>query len=350
MTKIRDVLEALDKITGGRCVKGEDDITGGNHKFVIRKSSGVPGKACLETPGLVCGDPDAPVRKIAVAMTLTECGIELAGATGVDAIVAHHPVAEAANTGGVTMRTYLSLYGVAVFELHEAFHGLHPGISFIHGHQAFHADIAYGGIPGNVLFVGRALPGVATLGDMTDRLEHLMGGEEERRVLAAERAVRGCEVITETSVATGSRILVGARDSKVNTVIHIFPHTGFMPEHLSAVKHRFPDADTVLASISRVSVDHPLVTRARGLGMNFIVGNSHALEILENGMPLATALQILLPGTEVVLFRERVTSTPVSMAGNPSIREYAADIARQYLVRNTEDATATGARTAGKAG
>ena len=336
VTKVKDVLEALDKITGGRCVKDVEDIYSGSHKFVIRKSSDVPGKACLETPGLVCGDPEAPVRKLAVTMTLTECNIELAGATGVDAIVAHHPMAEAANTGGVTMRTYLGLYGVAVFELHEAFHGLHPGISFIHGHQAFHVDIAVGGVPGNILFVGRALPGVNTLGDIIERLDYFMGGDEEKRMLMAERGARGCDAITETSVVTAGRILLGTADSKVCTVIHIFPHTGFSPEHLSAVKSRFPEADTVLASISRVGPDHPLVARARELGMNFIIGNSHALEILENGMPLAIALQMELPDVEVVLFRERITSTPVAMAGTPAIREYARDIARQYLVGRGE--------------
>ncbi len=63
-------------------------------------------------------------------MTMTEGSIELAGATGVDAIVAHHPIAEAANSGGVILKNYLDLYNVAAFELHEAFHGLHPGIPF----------------------------------------------------------------------------------------------------------------------------------------------------------------------------------------------------------------------------
>jgi hypothetical protein len=350
VAKIKDVLEALDQITGGRCVKDPEDIYSGSHRFVIRKSSDVPGKACLETPGLVCGDPEAPVKKLAVTMTLTECNIELAGATGVDAIVAHHPVAEAANTGGVTMRTYLGLYGIAVFELHEAFHGLHPGIAFIHGHQAFHVDIAFGGVPGNILYVGRALKGVITLGDIIGRLDYFMGMDEEKRMLMAERGARGCDGITETNVATGGRILVGNEASKVGTIIHIFPHTGFTPEHLSQVKSRYPEADTVLASISRVSADHPLAARAKELGLNFIVGNSHAMEILENGMPLAIALQILLPDVEVVLFRERITSTPLVMAGTPAIREYARDIAQQYLVNRAAGEAKEVKRRAGTAG
>ncbi|MDT8903086.1 Nif3-like dinuclear metal center hexameric protein [Anaeroselena agilis] len=350
MAKVRDVLEALDRITGGRCVKDTEDIYSGSHKFVIRKSSDVPGKACLETPGLVCGDPEAEVNKIAVTMTLTECNIELAGATGVDAIIAHHPVAEAANTGGVTMRTYLGLYGVAVFELHEAFHGLHPGIAFIHGHQAIHADIAFGGVPGNILFVGRALKGVNTLGDIIGRLDYFMGMDEEKRMLMAERGARGCDAIVETNVATGGRILVGTKESTVGTIIHIFPHTGFTAEHLAQVKSRFPEADTVLASISRVNADHPLVAKAEELGMNFIVGNSHAMEILENGMPLAIALQILLPEVEVVLFRERITATPLTMAGTPAIREYARDIAQQYLVNRAADDAKEVKRRAGTAG
>lgn len=337
-TTVKDVLYALDRITGGRCVKEISDIFSGRNSFVVSKSSNIPGKACMETPGLVYGNPAAPVRKLAVTMTLTECNIELAGATGVDAIVAHHPICEAANSGGVPMRTYLDLYNIAVFELHEAFHGLHPGISFIHGHQVFHADIAFGGLPGNILFVGRALAGVNTLGDMIDRLNAFMGLDEEQKMLLAERSSRACGAIMETNIATGGRILVGDRASKVSTVIHIFPHTGFSADHLAAVKARFPEADTVLASISRVAADHPLVTKAKELGMNFIVGNSHAMEILENGMPLATALKILLPDVEVVLFRERITSTPIEAAGTPAIRQYASDIAQRYLVNKPEKA------------
>ena len=327
-----DVLQALDKITGGRCVKDLGDIFSGKNRFVVIKSSNIPGKSCMETPGLVCGKLESPIKKIAVTMTLTECNIELAGATGVDAIVAHHPIVEAANSGGVTLRTYLDLYGLSVFELHEAFHGLHPGIALLHGHKTFHVDIAYGGIPGNILFVGRVLEGVNTLGDILNRLHEFMGLSEEQAMLLAERNSRCCNGIMETNVATGGKILVGAPNSKAGTIIHIFPHTGFTADHLAAVKQKFPEADTVLASISRVSDTHPLVTKARELGLNFIVGNSHAMEILENGMPLAIALQTLLPDTEVVLFRERITSTPLDQVGTPVLREYARDIAARFLV------------------
>ncbi len=330
--KNRDVLTALDEITGGRCIKSLDDIFSGKNQFVLIKSSNIPGKECMETPGLVCGHLEAPVRKLAVTMTLTECNIELAGATGVDAIVAHHPIMEAANSGGVNIRGYLDLYGLAVFELHEAFHGLHPGIALIHGHRPFRVDIAYGGVPGNVLYVGKALEEVKTLGDILYRLNDFMGIGEEKRLLLAERTCRGCDSIDETNVATGGRILVGRREDKVGTIVHIFPHTGFSPQHLEKVKDEHPEADTVLASISRVRPDSPLVAKAKELGMKFIVGNSHAMEILENGLPLAAALQKLLPEVEVVLFRERITATPLGSFGNASVRSYAEDIARRYLV------------------
>lgn len=339
MTKVYDLLHALDQITGGRCVRDIGDIFSGKNRFVVNKTSHIPGKACMETPGLVCGNLDAEIKKVAVTMTLTECNIELAGATGVDAIVAHHPIVEAANSGGVTMRNYLELYGLSVFELHEAFHGLHPGIAFIHGHKAFRVDIAYGGIPGNILYVGRALDGVKTLGDMLDRLDNFMGIDEEKRMLAAERNSRCCDGIVETNVATGGKIMVGDRDKPVSTVIHIFPHTGFTAEHLAKVKAEHPEADTLLTTISRVREDSPLVAKARELGMNVIVGNSHAMEILENGLPLAYAIKLLLPEVEVVLFRERITSTPIDMAGTPAIREYAADIAERFLVPNASKVT-----------
>ncbi|WP_371365125.1 hypothetical protein SRRS_00280 [Sporomusa rhizae] len=332
--KVKHVLGVLDKITGGRCVKSLEDVFSGKNRFVVMKSSNIPGKGCMETPGLVYGDLEASVRKIAVTMTLTECNIELAGATGVDAIVAHHPIADAANSGGVTMRNYLGLYGVSVFELHEAFHGLHPGIAYIHGHKAFRVDIAYGGLPGNILYVGKALNEVSTLGNILDRLNEFMGISEEEKMLLAEREARNCSHISETNVATGGQILVGSREDRVHTVVHIFPHTGFTGEHLEKVKNEHPEADTVIASISRVRIDSELVAKARELNMNFVVGNSHAMEILENGLPLATAISKLLPEVEVVLFRERITSTPITMAGNPAIRQYADHIANQFLLPN----------------
>lgn len=330
--KVKDVLQALDHITGGRCVKNAEDMTSGKNKFVMIKSSNIPGKACMEIPGLVCGNLEAPVKKIAVTMTLTECNIELAGATGVNAIVAHHPIVDAANSGGVKIREYLKLYGLSVFELHEAFHGLHPGIALIHGHKAFHIDIAYGGIPGNILYVGRTIDEIETLADIINRLDKFMGMDEERRMLLAERNCRQCDGIQETNIVTGGKILAGEKTDKVNTIIHIFPHTGFSAQHLAQVKKEYPEADTVLASISRVLPDNALIAKAKELHMNFIVGNSHAMEILENGLPLAKALEKLLPGTEVVLFRERVTSTPLSVVGSTAIRNYAEDIANRFLL------------------
>lgn len=332
MMKVEDVLSALDQITGGRCVKNPDDLFSGRNEFVMIKSSGIPGKECMEMPGLICGNLEAPVKKIAVTMTLTECNIELAGATGVDAIIAHHPVVDAANSGGVTLRGYLDLYGLSVFELHEAFHGLHPGIAYIHGHKSFRVDIAYGNIPGNILYVGKALKGIATIGAILDRLNEFMGMKEEQKMLLSEKALRNCRDICETNVATGGKLLVGTRESKVGTILHIFPHTGFTAQHLAMAKREHPEADTVIASISRVGEESELVKKAKELGLNFVVGNCHAMEILENGLPLAMALQKMLPEVEVVLFRERITSTPLSKVGTDAIQNYADYIASEYLM------------------
>lgn len=330
--KVKDILHALDRITGGRCVKNLDDLFSGRNPFVVMKSSHIPGKECMEMPGLICGNLEAPVKKIAVTMTLTECNIELAGATGVDAIIAHHPVVEAANSGGVTIRGYLDLYGLAVFELHEAFHGLHPGIAYIHGHKSFRVEIAYGNVPGNVLYVGEALPGISTLGAILDRLNEFMGMQEEEKLLLSEKSLRNCHDICETNVATGGKLLVGARENRVGTILHIFPHTGFTARHLEMARREHPEADTVIASISRVDRDSDLVKKAEELGLNFVIGNCHAMEILENGLPLAIALQKILPAVEVVLFRERITSTPLNKVGTHAIRAYADYIAGEYLL------------------
>jgi hypothetical protein len=331
--KVSDVLAILDRITGGRVVKGIDDLFTGRNRFVVTKTSHIPGKEVVETPGLVFGDPGAAVRKIALCMTLTESNIELAGALGMDLIIAHHPIADAANSGGVPLKGYLGLYGLGAMELHEAFHGLHPGIAYLHGHEAFRVEIAYGGLPGNILYVGKALDEARTLGQMLDRLADLMGYRQEERMLAAEREVRDCQEIRETSVAAQGQILVGSPAAPMNTVLHIFPHTGFTPEHLEQAKREHPEADTVLATISRVRPDHPLVAKTRELGMNFVVGNSHAVEILENWMPFAKALQHFLPEVEILIFRERVSAIPVERTGSAAIQQYAQQMADRYLIK-----------------
>ncbi len=333
---VRDVVEVLDKITGGRVCKQASDLFSGRSRFVVTKTSGIPGKAVTETPGLVFGDPGKVVKKLAVCMTVTEGHIELAGATGVDAIVAHHPVADAANSGGVPLKTYLGLYDMAVLELHEAFHGLHPGITYLHGHKPFRVDIAYGGLPGNVMSVGAVIEGVKTAGDVLNRLARFMGYDDERDMLAAEKKVRKSGAVQETIVATGGKILNGSESSPVKMILHIHPHTGFTTTHLEQAKNEHPEIDTVLSSISRVHADHPLVQKAKELGLTFIVGNSHAMEILENGVPLAAAIQALLPEVEVVVFRERVSSYPLSEVGTSAIREYGKEMAEKYLLCKPE--------------
>ena len=271
------------------------------------------------------------VKKIAVMMTLNESAIELAAATGVNVIVAHHPIADASNSGGVLFKFYLNLYGIAVFELHEAFHGLHPGIPFLHGHKPFYTSIAYGNIPGNIVHVGDALPEVKKLGDIINRLNRFMGIETDEKMLSAERTIRMCENTTETSIAAQCKIIAGDRDKPVKKVIHMFPHTGFNVNHLENLMADNPDADTLLASISHVYPGNELIFKAEEIGLGFICGNSHALEIFENGFPLAYAIRQHLPKAEVVIFRERVTSTPLDKFGSDIIRNYAKDMAAEYL-------------------
>lgn len=332
-TIVRDVNDALNTITGGRVPQDISSLLSGNNRFVVVKSSNIPGKAVTEIPGLVYGDYDKEVKKIAVMMTLTESQIELAGAIGVDAIVAHHPVADAANSGGVTLKSYLDLYGIAVFELHEAFHGLHPGLSWLHGHKAFRVEIAYGGIPGNIMFVGKSLPEVKTIGAMVSRVTALMGFSEEERIFAAEKDLRQYPEMYETNIATPSYILVGAEDNPVENVLHIFPHTGFTVEHLESALREHPEIDTVLATISRVKPGHPLAKKCEELGLNLVIGNSHAMEIFENGLPLARALAKLLPDAEILMFRDRVTAVPLDNFGSKAVQEYAEMIVENFLVK-----------------
>lgn len=329
---VADVLEALNVITNGRVIMKAETPFGVGNPFVVTKSSNIPGKAITETPGLVVGDPKMKVSKLAVSMTLTESQIELAGATGVGAIVCHHPVADAASSGGVPLRGYVNLYNVAIFEAHEAFHGRHPGIGVIHGHTPFRTEIAYGGIPGNVVFVGKPLPEIKTAGDIIDRLSAFADLSREKAILNSEREQRQSPQLQEANIAAAAEILNGSRNDTVGTVLHIFPHTGFTPQQMRELKKEYPDITTVIVSISRVKKDHPLVQTAKELGLTVLAGNSHALEIIENGIPLAYALKSLLPGVEVVVFRERETSTPLDAVGSKVMRDYGQEMATKYLL------------------
>ena len=133
---VMDVLKALYIVSRGRVVLEVKDLLYVNNPCVVTKTSHIPGKAVTELPGLVYGDLNDPVGKIGLAMTLTENVIEIAQPLGINVLVIHHPLADAASSGGVTLGDYLKLYGLSVFELHEAFHGTHPGVSYLHGFAA----------------------------------------------------------------------------------------------------------------------------------------------------------------------------------------------------------------------
>lgn len=336
LTCIGDVVAALDDLTGGRL----SAPPGPDNPWYVTKSSGLRGKSVLETPGLVLGDPDAPVRRMAVAMTMTEHDIELARAIGVDLIVAHHPVADAASSGGVSLIDYLAPYHLGVIECHEAFHGLHPGIGYLHGHTPIHHDGAFGGAHGKVVMVGRPLAGIRTLGDVLERLHSMLGRQRDESVLERERGVRGLPGMPDSVNAPGLRILHGTPATPLGElVVHAFPHTGFTAEDLDALLGRFPSAGTLILSISGASEHDDYVRQAAERGLGVMVGSSHATEILENGLPLATALDRLFPDVEVLLFRSRVVALPVAAAAEGSLAEYGELMADHLLA-------ATGRRSA----
>ncbi len=331
---VRDIAKALDDLSNGRCMNATKGNFDGN-PFVVTKSSGIPGKAVTETPGLVFGDPDMEVKKIAVMMTMTESAIELAAGCGVNVMITHHPVADASNSGGVLIKTYLGLYKIAVFEFHEAFHGLHPGIPWLHGHTPSFASISYGGISGNVVYIGETLPEINTAGDIIRRLDKMMDLDTEAKVLQSIREHRGCDAIEETSLTVRGKIMIGDENSSVQKLIHIFPHTGILPQHIRELVAANPGVDTILATISRVYEGDPLLDVAKELGLNFICGNSHAMEIYENGIPLAAAIRDHLPDAPVVIFRENVTCIPLESIGTQEIRNYGDEMSATYLRRRT---------------
>ncbi|MEB3102369.1 Nif3-like dinuclear metal center hexameric protein [Ferviditalea candida] len=342
---VASVLAALNEITRGRVVMDWEEVTAGRNPYVVMKTSNIPGKSVMEIPGLIFGSKDKPVRKIGVGMTLTESMIELASGIGLDLVIVHHPVADAANSGGVPLAGYLPLYNIALMELHEAFHGLHPGVAYLHGHRKLSTDINFCGVPGNILHVGVALDGIRTAGDMIRHLDRFMGREQERKLLEAERRIRGDIQMIETTLSNPNQILSGTPDSPVKHILHFFPHTGFSVHDLERALEMHPETDTIIASISRVREDHPLVQVARQRRLTFIVGNPHSVEILENGVPLAYAIQQILPGLEVFILRERVTASLLSQLGHKEIAEYGREMALGYLVPEGKEAKAGRGKT-----
>ncbi len=333
---MRDVVAQLDAVTGGR-MSAEP---GPDNPWHVVKSSGLPGKAVTETPGLVIGDLDAPVRRLAVAMSVTEHDIELANAVGVDLIVAHHPLADAASSGGVPLADYLPPYGVSVIECHEAFHGLHPGIGHLHGHVPFAHHGAFGDVHGKVVMVGRPLPDVHTLGDVLDRLRRMLARSADERVLLSEREARGGIQLWDSVTSPGMRIVHGTPQTPLgDVVIHAFPHTGFNGDDLDVLLGQHPSAGTLVLSISSACEVDELVTRARGRGLSVVVGSSHATEILENGLPLAHCLRRLFPHVEVLLFRSRVVAMALADAATDELDAYGRAMGDHLL-------SATGRQTA----
>ena len=324
---VGDVLKAMEVITKGRVLDPDENPILSKNPFVVTKSSGIPGKEVVEYPGLVYGKLDAKAKKIGVVMTISECVVELAGGMGLDVIVAHHPFADAANFGGVPFKNYCDLYNLSLIEAHEAFHGRHPGIALIHGYKVTKVDIHYGGQPGNIIFMGQAVPEVKTLGDIVARLDATMSTADRDKFLKVEQDFWKNPDIQESLAANKPIILLGQADSPVKNVLHIFPHTGFTAEQLGMIVKENPDIDTLICSISRVKPDHALVAKAKELGLNMLLGNSHAHEIYENGIPLGKALEKLLPGAEIYLIEQHVTATPVSKAGNDTLQKYGLDMA-----------------------
>jgi hypothetical protein len=339
---VTDVVAAIDGLTGGRVTSSAE----GGNPWVITKDSGIPGKAVTERPGLVWGSPDKPVRRLAVAMTITEHHIELAYASGVDAIVAHHPIADAASSGGVALADYLSLYDIAVLECHEAFHGLHPGMAYLHGHRPFYIDPAYRGVHGMVVMVGRPMPGVTTIGDVLARLDASLERSLDRRILDGERAVYQCADLLDSATTPGMRVLSGDLDDPLGEVIlHAFPHTGFGEKQLTQLLAEHPSISTVIFSISAAPPHSAVVENAAARGLNVLVGSTHASEVFENGLPLAFGLSSLLPDVDVVLFRDRVVSIPINSVGTGALREYGRSMAQEHLLPRVAAVRARAAAT-----
>ena len=136
----------------------------------------------------------------------------------------------------------------------------------------------------------------------------------------------------DTSGAARATIYVGRPEDKLCRTITIPPHTCFSVEDLSMAVAEYT-ADTIVCCISRPLDSNPIVEKARALNLRLIAGNSHAVEILENGIPLAWAIKKQLPALNVRVFRERLASYPLARCGNKELPQYGEEMADKYLPR-----------------
>lgn len=327
----KDLLLALDSICEGRMVLGPGDLLHSANPDVVTRTSHIPGKAVTELPGLVFGPVDRELGSVGLAMTMTENVIELAGSMGLDALVIHHPVADAASSGGVLISDYLNLYDLSLFELHEAFHGTHPGAAFLHGFKTSKAHTGYRGRHGVNVYVGDALEGVETVADLLARQRDVLPVDVEMKMLEAERVIRDEPNLQEMLVSAAPELLAGSPDSRVSRVAQFAPHSGFDAELLEHLLAEDPAIDTLIAAKGKLRASDPITEKGRELGLNVMNGNSHGYEVYENWMPLAAALRRMLPGLEVQMIRERIVASPFEETGSAALREYADLMAREHL-------------------
>jgi hypothetical protein len=174
-----------------------------------------------------------------------------------------------------------------------------------------------------------------------DRIRTFLRRDVDDAVLREERLVRGSVELTDSVTAPGLRILHGDPENELGEVVlHAFPHTGFGVDDLEALLGDHPQAGTLILSISSARPDDDLVRAAAARGLNVLVGSSHATEILENGVPLANALDALLPDVEVLLFRSRVVALPLGVAATGALADYGRRMAA-HLLRGAAESRAS---------
>ena len=269
--------------------------------------------------GMVCGENTGTIERCTNRASVTDGGSNTLG--GICGYNNNGTISECLNTGTLTIDATVPSDGTGGIVGYCAGWSLKQLI-----------QEGLGGIPGKIVWYGEAMAEVPTLGAMIERIEKIMGTAIEENMLAEEKKHRCCGHLCETTVSARAKIFAGSPDSPLGRTITIFPHTGFGPEDLEKAYAEYP-ADTVVANISRPLPDSRLVEKARELGMNFVAGSSHAMEIFENGVPLAFALKYQLPDLEVLIFRERMVSIPIEMVGTEELRDYGSRMARGYLPR-----------------
>lgn len=125
----------VDGVSGHASRQAPDQATVAGVVAVIERAYPPPLAESWDACGLVCGDPDAPVRRVLVALDCTDSVVDAAAADGADLLLVHHPLLMRGVTGvpadhpkGRIVHRLIR-EGIALYSAHTSADSARPGVN-----------------------------------------------------------------------------------------------------------------------------------------------------------------------------------------------------------------------------